>query len=338
MKKILYIDYDLQVGHLNFNHIQFDALRNTGADVRLVLHKFMYERLPYPIQMYDFIIPPILRYRDGHPFINRIVFVLTLLLIRIKVNTKAYDNVIVGYCDEISLSLVKIARNMFIFMHRTATVRDSHITRCLCRRIARDNTFLVMSKHMADILQESGITRYKIVSHGCIKPFTTQPTIEPEHPFRIIHPSAKLNLKFVEQVLQNPKLHEYINTHDIEILIKPCQGIPTIIQPNIKYLPPVIDFEEYKQYFTDADAILLSYPEDFSGQVSGISYECFANLKRILIYRHPALSYCRQYYNYNPVFETTEEFILLLDSLITDPSLQCTAPAKDLTPDYSFLK
>lgn len=338
MKKILYVDYDLQVGHINFNRIQIDALVLSGADVHLVLHKFMYDRLPYPREMYDWVIPPILRYRDGHPLVNRIVFLITLILIKLKLNLRSYDHIVVGFCDEISLGIVKLSKGMYIFMHRIVSVRESRIKRFFCRHLARHSTFLVFNQHMADMLQESGIDRYHIISHGCVEPFENLPNVESCHPFTIIHPSAKLNPKFVKEILHDTGLHEYLSSHNIRILLKECAGIPRVVHSNIIYLPTHIDFEDYKQYFTNADAVLLSYPNDFCGQVSGVSYECVANHKRLLVYNHLSLIYCREYYNYDPIFNSTGQLTRLLTNLMTDSSLQCSVSPDDLRPDYSFLK
>lgn len=340
MKKILYIDYDLQVGHVNFNRIQIDALKATGADVRLVLHRYMYERLPYPIEMYDYIVPTVLKYRNGHPVINRLAFLVTLLLIRLKVNIGKYSNVIIGYCDEISLWMLPPAKGMYIFMHRTAGLMESSLKCRLCQSLARKNTFLVFNSHMGNILEQVGITSYKISPHGCVNAFDTDTNADTarNHGLTIFHPSAKINRRFIDDVLSDRNVLRFIEEKDIKILLKECDDNLKIVHKNIAYLPSMIEFEEYKIVFASSDIILLSYPESFSGQVSGVSFECVANRKRTMIYSHPSLEYCRSFYNYDPIFANAQEFVCLCTKLMENSSLKCTASAKSLAPTYDFLK
>ena len=338
MKKILYIDYDLQVGHVNFNRIQIDALKATGADVRLVLHQYMYEHLPYPREMYDCIVPTILKYRNGHPIINRLSFIITLLLIKLTVNIGKYDSVIIGYCDEVSLWALPPASGMFIFMHRTAGLKESSLKRWLCKRIARKNTFLVFNSHMGDMLKEAGITSYHITSHGCVEAFDSNTDAIHSPGLTIFHPSAKISEEFVADVLSNQTVLRFFEKNNIHIILKECEPGIKINHKSIVYLPAMIDLKDYKKVFASADVILLSYPKSFAGQVSGVSFECVANLKKAMIYSHPSLEYCKAFYNYNPIFGNVQEFISLCRNLMEDPSLTCTASAKTLTPTYSFLE
>ena len=76
-KKVLFIDYILEKGHVNFNHIHIDALKRNGFDVYLILHQDIADLLPYDTNQYVAIIPPFLRKREGHPLLNRIIFLLS---------------------------------------------------------------------------------------------------------------------------------------------------------------------------------------------------------------------------------------------------------------------
>lgn len=338
MKKILYIDYDLQVGHVNFNRIQIDALKATGADVRLVLHQYMYRHLPYPREMYDYIVPTVLKYRNGHPIINRLSFIITLLLIKLMVNIRKYDSVIIGYCDEISLWTLPPARGMYVFMHRTAGLRESRLKRWLCKRIAQKNSFLVFNNHMGEMLREARITSYHITSHGCAEAFDDKTDATNNPGLTIFHPSAKISCKFIADVLSDRNVLHFIEENNIRILLKESDDDMKIIHNNIVYLPSMIDFSEYKNVFALSDIILLSYPESFSGQVSGVSFECVANQKRTMIYSHPSLEYCRNFYNYDPIFSNALEFVCLCKKLMENSSLGCTASVESLAPTYDFLE
>lgn len=336
-KKILYVDYDLQVGHVNFNQIHIDALMATGAEVRLVLHKYMFEHLPYPKEMYDYIIPTSLRYRDGHPLINRIIFIITLLLIRFKVKVKAYDKVIVGFCDEISLWLLPVSRNMHVFLHRAANVEDSMVKRWLCKRIARKNRFLVFNQYMGNMLRTNGINAYNVVSHGCVPAFEVSDAKTEDGYFTIFHPSAKLNENFVNNILKDERTQNYLVKRKIRLILKRTNDADIVEHSNITYLPPTIDFADYKATFVHSDAILLSYPESFRGQVSGISFECVANNKRAMIYEHQSLDYCNGFYNYHTFFNDVDGFIYLCEELRTNDDAKCVVTPETLAPDYKFL-
>ena len=135
MKKILFIEYTLEVGHVNYNHIHINALMAQGFDVRLVLHQYTKDRLPFADSQYALVLPHFLRRRNGwlEPLRNRIIYLLTLLYIRLKVNLNDYDQVILSSFDEVTLAMLPLCRNMRLTSHGNGLGFENPIKRKLLK-------------------------------------------------------------------------------------------------------------------------------------------------------------------------------------------------------------
>lgn len=340
-KKVLFIDYTYQKGHVNFNRIHIDAIKAAGYDVDLILHSDIALNLNYPVDEYILRLPHCLNQRDKSPILNRIVYVIILLWIKIKVfRFSKYSHVVVSSCDEPTLGLLPLCRNMYIMCHNTASVH-SKVKRFFLRRLARHNTFLVFDEYMKRPLVDNGIKRVKIVSHGCVPPF--KPYNGKNLPAEIkyfdkviFHPSSKADSSFVESLVTDKALCELLHKKNVLLLIHGKKNKDWKLSDNIRFLAGFLPTDEYQAVFQRADVILLAYPSSFQNQVSGVSYECVANRKKILVREHPALTYCRDFYNYDPIFGSNECLIKKLDMLTSDDSnFQCIVSAEALTPDYN---
>lgn len=340
-KKVLFIDYTYQKGHVNFNRIHIDAIKAAGYDVDLILHYDIAINLGYPAGDYIMRLPHCLNQRDKSPILNRIVYIIILLWIKIKVfSFSKYSHVVVSSCDEPTLGLLPLCRNMYIMCHNTASVH-SKVKRFFLRRLARHNTFLVFDEYMKEPLVNNGIKRVKIVSHGCVPPFKNYnersiPTEMKDFDKVIFHPSSKADVSFVESLVTDNHLCEFLHKRNILLLIHGKKNVEWKLSDNIRFLTGFLPTDEYQAVFQKSDVILLAYPSSFQNQVSGVSFECVANRKNILIKEHPALTYCRDFYNYDPIFGSNECLLKKLDMLTSDGSnCQCIASAETLTPNYN---
>lgn len=353
--RILYVDYFQKDGHVNFNRIHIDALRRAGHDVKLVFHSEIAQQLPYPASDYALRLPRILRFREGRPLLNRLVFLITLLYIRAFVRVGRYDKVVLGCIDEISYSLLPLCRDAYIHAHgngRFLPAADGSLAAGTTKyhamkRLAPRATFIVYNDYMAEPFIRAHFPNVRVVSHGCVPPFqatnadanilTQLPVrITPEQKI-IFHPSGKCNEDFVRHSLTDARLHRALADHNAYIILR---NRPKWI--NIEQVPGRIIFIDgflsndlYRALFLRADAILMCYPPTFHHQVSGVSFECVANAKPILALSTPPLTYLRNWCNYDPLFtsppELAERILLLFDdssaaSLIITPD--------QLIPDY----
>lgn len=340
-KKVLFIDYTYQKGHVNFNRIHIDAIRAAGYDVDLILHSDIAVNLEYPANDYILRLPHCLNQRDKSPILNRIVYIIILLWIKIKVfRFSKYSHVIVSSCDEPTLGLLPLCRNMYIMCHNTASAY-SRVKRFFLKRLARHNTFLVFDEYMKKPLIDNGIKRVKIVSHGCVPPFKPYneksiPTKMKEFDKVIFHPSSKADTSFVESLVTDNRLCDFLHKKNVLLVIHGKKKDEWNLSGNICFLTGFMPNDEYQAVFQKSDVILLAYPSSFQNQVSGVSFECVANRKNILIREHPALTYCRDFYNYDPIFSSNEALLKKLEMLISnDSNCQCIASAETLNPDYN---
>ena len=300
-KNILYVNYILQYGHVNFDRIHISALKSTGNNVKLILHYKIAKELGFPLAEYELILPKFLGIDSHNPILNRFIYILTLLYIKIKVSFKNYDKIILSSMDEPTLGLVPLCRKMFIICHVNASNFENTIKRFFIKKLTKYNYFIVFNRRMKEPFIENGISNVFIISHGCIDPYQPQileslPIDTTKYDFVIFHPSAKIERNFLQELKSNKELHRFFidNNYafvvrDKSLEIEECENIIIIH----KYLTK----EQYQTLFVASDVILLAYPESFRYQVSGISYECITNKKNILIRNNPSLKYCENFYN-----------------------------------------
>lgn len=340
MRKILYIDYVQQKGHVNFHQIHINSLKNAGYDVKLILHNDIAKQLSYSKKDYVLTLPSFLNQRDNCPVLNRIIFIFTLIYIKRCVKLKSYDNVIIACLDEITLGLFPLQKNMNIICHGNADNFRNPVKRFFLKKLSRKNSFIVFNERMARPFKEHFIDRVYIVSHGCPHPFIPANVELPINIYKfkkiIFHPSTKISDEFLHQYVGDSRLSAFLKKNNALLLLRNQQeGIHET--KNIQFISQYLTQEQYQQLFFRADLILLAYPPSFGYQVSGVSFECLANQKNLLVLQHPSLQYCHKYYNYDPIFCNFDEFCDKLQNLFDDKGYKCTVSLNQLSPDYTLI-
>lgn len=354
---ILYVDYFQKDGHVNFNRIHIDALRAAGHRVTLVMHREIARQLPYPDSDYALQLPRCLRFREGKPLLNRIVFLIALLYIKMRVRVGRFDKVFLGCIDEISYSLLPLNRDAYIYAHGNGrflpeadgTLPHGATKFKAMQRLAPRATFVVFNDYMAEPFRRAGFPHVQVVSHGCVPPFDDAPDGAFDAlPFRIapdahivFHSSGKCNEDFLRQALGDEALHRFLADHNIHLVLRNQPAWAKDIPDNIHFVNGFISTALYQALFLRADAILMCYPPSFHHQVSGVSFECAANAKLMLALDTPPLRYIRPWFNYDPLFTDTAAFRQRLEQLFVSPVENHDAQPdyvvspRDLQPDYS---
>lgn len=354
--RILYVDYFQKDGHVNFNRIHIDALRSAGHEVKLVLHSEIAQQLPYPDTDYALQLPRLLRFRPGRPFLNRLVFLITLLYIKIRVRVSHYDKLVLGCIDEISYNLLPLRRDAYIHAHgngRFLPDPDGNLHAGATKframkHLAPRATFIVYNDYMAQPFRQAGFPNVRVVSHGCVPPFQPTPAdadILTQLPLAItpdmkvlFHPSGKCNEDFVRQALADTTLHHFLTEHKTYIVLRnrPLWVNAAEVPSHIIFVNGFLSNDLYRALFLRADAILMCYPPSFHHQVSGVSFECAANAKLILALSTPPLTYLRDWFNYDPLFATTQQLTERLALICATPSQAAIiVTPQQLSPDYS---
>ena len=338
MKKILFVDYIWQPGHVNFNQIHIDALKRSGADIKLVLYESMKKQLPYDDSSYSWVIPDFFQMRKGHPFLNRLGFLLVLLMIRLKIKLNNYDGVYVSSFDELTLGLCPLGKRMLLVAHDNAKGFAYTLKRFFLKRLSKHARFIVFNKSMLMAFIDNDIKNVNVISHGCMRDMGTT-NIETgidfgKYSMVVLQASPKMDNSFLEKVINNQSFRTFIANKNILLLLRNCdidEGSDNIISIN-RYLSRA----EYLTMMDKSDVILLAYPESFKYQVSGVSFECIAKNKNLVIFDNPYLHYCRDFYNYDPIFSDVQGFILLLQDLMDkEKNMRCSVAVAQMQPDYN---
>lgn len=339
MSRILFVEYYQQPGHINFNRIHIDALRKTGADVRLVMNREIADRLPYPKEMYSLIFPAWMKNKPGHPIYNRMILCVALLYIRMRVPLASFDKVVLSYWEEITLGLVPLCRGMYLVSHGNAASISCRLKAFFIRRLARHNHFVVFNERMASPFREHGIRDVRIVSHGCMPPFSLpeecreSPYDRSQYAYVVFHPSGKMDERFVRSLGDTAFLDFLERERILFVLRNKPDGFPA--HPNVRFENGFIETGRYNQLLVFADAILIAYPSDFRYQVSGVSFECVSNGKNVLVRYTPEMEYCRDYYDYDPFFRNLDELTDLLKAMKAHRERHCVVSPAQLAPDYT---
>lgn len=138
----------------------------------------------------------------------------------------------------------------------------------------------------------------------------------------------------MNSLVNSGELADFLARNDVLLLIHGDKKEGEKYPDNVRFISGFLPTALYREIFLRSDIVLIAYPSSFQNQVSGVSFECVANKKNMLVLEHPALHYCRDFYNYDPIFSTTSELVEKMGALTRDSSLQCVATPESLTPDY----
>lgn len=336
-KKVLFIDYMGQRGHINFDRIHIDALKNQGFKVKIVQHKQLSSLFPYNKDEYALLLPTWLKEHNNSPLLNRIIFTLALLIIKAKVHTKTFDYVIMANYEEISLCLCPPAKEMYLISHGNAANFKNKIKKRLLCYLGRKHHFLVFNKRMTEPFLHEGL-KVSIISHGCIPPYkhhkeARQNLDIDNYKYIIFHPSNKQSDDFLNNIIYNPILSDYLISNNALLVIRTDNNNRKNFG-NIRFIHYFLPKDDYEELYTSSDVILMAYPSSFSYQVSGVGYECLACQKRMLYMNHQDLIFYRKYYNYDPSFNTAKELVNKLNMLFNSKEYKQIVFPSQLVPNY----
>ena len=338
--KVLYINYIFQKGHINFDHIHIDALIRQATEVKLVLHKDIAMQLPYPPQQYALIIPSFFNYDSTKGFVNRFFYLITLMYIKIHLSFKRYDKVILSSLDEITLGMIPLCSGMNIICHDNGRNLGKGLKGFFLKNLSKRNSFLVFNEQMSKPFLHQGC-RFHIVSHGCILPnikkdYDHLPIDISSFKTIIYHPSNRPNKRFFEKLEEDKDFLSFLEENSILLILR-STTVKDNVTKNFVFINHYLNPSEYQSLFHHSDIILMAYPEDFSCRVSGVSFECVSNKKRALVKDNLSLRYCRDFFNYDPIFTDTQQLKERIKFLINHPEATCIATPENLYPDYQLV-
>ena len=342
MKKVIYVNYMKQFGHINFDQIHIQALLEQGFDVKVVMHHDIANKMNLSKEFYALTLPTFLGYECKSGLINRLLYVMTLIYIKLHINFSKYDYCIISNLDEISLSVVPLAKKMYMFCHDKCRGLENKIKFFFFKHLSKHHEFIVFSNEMQIPFKDKGFCNIHVISHGCIPPFTGSDmshdfcNMLSIYDFVVFHPSPKSDINFLKKIYTK-KYNDILYRNNILLLLR-NSPFEDKGYSNIRFINKYLKVNDYQGIFKKANVILLAYPSSFKYQVSGVSYECITNQKNILVLQNSSFNYCKQYYNYNIIFNNTDEMIhKIIDMKNTPYSYKCIITSKDLVPNYTDL-
>lgn len=342
MKKVIYINYMKQFGHINFDQIHINALLEQGYDVKVVMHHDIADKMNLRKERYALTLPTFLGYECKNGLINRLFYALTLIYIKLHINFTKYDYCIISNLDEISLSLVPLTRQMYLFCHGNSRDIENKIKLFFLKHLSKHHIFLVFSKEMLRPFKDKNFSNIHVISHGCIPPFKESAASSvfcnmlERYDFIVFHPSPKSDINFLKTIYTK-EINDILYRNKVLLLLR-NSPFKDKEYSNIKFINTYLKANEYQGLFKKADIILLAYPNSFKYQVSGVSYECVANNKKILILNNPSFNYCKTYYNYNIFFDNANDAISkIIEMKNHSKDYKLIVSSKELIPNYSSI-
>lgn len=340
MKKVIYINYMKQFGHINFDQIHINALLEQGYDVKVVMHHDVAQKMKLQQNMYALILPAFLGHEYKSAVANRLLYILTLIYIKLHINFSRYDYCIISNIDEITLSFVPLTKKMYLFCHDNSRDLDNKIKLFFLKHLSHSHVFLVFNKDMKQPFKKKYFDNIHVISHGCIPPFaepcspTKYDKLLNAYDFIVFHPSPKADTFFLKEIYSKEN-NEILKRNNTLLLLR-NNPFKDKNYSNIKFINSYLETIEYQNLFKKANIILLAYPINFQHKVSGVSFECIANQKNLLVLHNHSFDYCKTYYNYSIFFNSADEAIQKIIKMKNNHNnYKCIITAKDLIPNYS---
>lgn len=332
--KILFADYIEQTGHVNFNRIHIDELKNEGHDVKIAVHSTIANRLPYNKEDYAIIFPKFLKQRKGHSLLNRLCFAIALLMIKCHLFFNHYDRIIISSVDELTLAIIPPSNKFIAICHTNANslTKEGLKKKCMLS-LGKKAKFLVFNDYMKMPFEKLGLDICTI-AHGCIPPFKCVsecniPEIKGVDHI-LFHPSSKHDEIFENTLINDIQFNTLLNKTNSIVLMN---GIGKD-KDRIKYINRRLSDKEYQSLFLKADIILIFYPDTFEYRVSGVSFECVSNKKPFLVNRCKSMDYCQQLCNYNPYVSSAAELTKKTENIIMNAEYARFVDNIKITPNY----
>lgn len=348
MKKILFLDPVSLIGHVNFNTIYLNALADSGVEIDVVF-KEKYINLRAISNIDKIIEIPNIYYSNitGLGIVSRFYTYLQLQYIKRNVDFNNYDLIIMSSYDEISLFFSGINSKLFLINHDNARGFESKIKTFFLKQISKKHSHIVFNNYIKDVFLNQGISNVFVIPHGLPHPMgnlidkelitqSLNPQISKEKYKRIwFIPSFASNVTKLNSILNDTTFQRYLVDNCILVVVK--NRYITTSHENILIVSNYLKDVEYQSIFLLSDVVLIIYPDSFKCRVSAVLFECIANNKLCFISNLQALNVFRDYFCYNPFFESTSDLLVNDELLMIQDQKDLYKDRELLNPDFNEL-
>lgn len=290
MKKILYVDVDAPIGHVNFNRIWLSVLSKYPIELTTCLPKAYYAKISVPTNN---ISVPAFLCRGKGPVFWRIFSVLRLIWLVLFVDIRKYDAILFSSFENTTFAFILylfLFDNVFCVCHNNLEkARNNSRHKSFLSFIAKRVTLIALNNAMKSYL-DSELCAIKTICirHGfpaSIHSSITKKNHSFDYMFRgkkiVFIPSLTSSSDSeLIQIQKDVRLLDVLNRINGQIVIS--KKISIVNTALFYSFPNRLTDEEYFYIFQRAEAILLLYPDTFF-RLSAILHEAIINNKIVLL-------------------------------------------------------
>ncbi len=336
MKKVLFIDPIYQPGHVNFNNIYLKEISRYTTDLSVVFVENYPFRRDISVDLAHTI--PLKFFKRRNPFLTRLYYLLALFNIKRNVKFGNYDIVIFSSFEEISFFLANI-KKAYVINHINLQGLRNRVKRFFLGKVYRNNTPIFFENDMSLEVKNIFPSVQPIISpHGLVEfpginnPEDFQIFIENNHIGKyetiLFYPSDNsTDIFFLKECVESKHFLSFLKKINALLIVK-SKAIKSS-SDHILIIDYYLPATTYNSLFLFSDIIIIAYPKTFNLRVSGVLYESFAYSKKCLLSKIPTFENYHSFFNYYPFFDSLEELIERIESVIVDDSF--TDPYNNLS-------
>ena len=327
IKKILYIDLFSQYGHSNLNIVFISRFEKLGFELNYVLREGYINELGIDNEKVIWSIPEKFFNSKFGKLYDRWIQYKMLVFIKNNINTTEYELLFFSFFEEISFAIVNLKGNIVMMNHSNVSGLNDRIKLFFLRKSSLIGKILVFHESIKDRFLEFGIKNVIVEPLGLPKAINHPLNFKKIEELRkidirlvseklkfFIPTASKYNNNFVNQLISNPIFLNYLNSKDILLIIKDKSIISE--SDNIVVIDSFLSVDTYNLIFMISDSIILHYPESFEFKVSAVLFECFSNLKPVLLSNISSFNIFKEHINYNPFYQDQDQLMESIDELI----------------------
>lgn len=328
MKKILFIDLESVPGHLNFNKLFIDYLTNKNSAIDLVcsydyfnkINHFNSNKIIYNVDN--------LNISYSNKLFYRLHILIILLLLKIKISNKKYDEIIFSNFDEVSLYLSGFYKKCSIVDH--GNLADSELNRIkkyFLKKISNYSTLIVFNKMILNKARDFGFKKCFVMNQGLSPKIILKNKISIQNYFNLDSPKyiffphfSKFGDDSELNIFKNILNETFLIKNNLYVIYK-SQNRPDFESSRHIFLDIWIDENLYKNLFLSAEAIFLMYPQSFKLRVSALLLESFSNTKPVFLSKIDSFKHYSSFFNYDPYVDHNDIGIKLINFFKNKPKI-----------------
>ena len=316
-KKLLYIDYLSESGHISFNKNFIKEISELDLNIDYIFKASYSSKLGIKDNILTI---PNKFYSSSNGFITRLNYIKILRFINQKINLNNYDYVLLSSYEEISLYFSRIKTKLILLNHNNLEGLGNSIKRFFLKKNSNSNYNIVFEKYMIDYLEKFKIKNLFKISHGLPAPidqtiikntiFIKNHSIKLDSFNKIIFiPTLSyLDKEFLVQLVTDKGFIDFLNINNVLLILK-TKEVFNVNLANFVVINEFLTEIDFNSIFFKSDLIILKYPITFKNRVSSLFFHCIANNKTCLINKIDALYAFKNKINYECYYESKEELI-----------------------------